>query len=839
MALADTAQLLVNLVVKSNASTVLGKDKATLGDLGKTLLSIGGAAGFGALTAGALSAEAAQGKFMAATGESRAEAEKFVTGMDSLAGSAGSVGMKFEDIASAGTMVAQQFGTTGKATTDLTEHILEFSKVAGGDATANAAQLEDTLSSFGKTADDAAPLLDVLTASAQKFGTTDMLPTLQAMSPALQAMGADVDDGVALLNAFEVAGVDAAAAQKGLNSAITKLPKGQTLDSFIQHLQDLKNQGIDPTAEAIKVFGNKAGAGLALTLKPGGHALDDYRISAQEAAGATATAAQSMETTTDKIRGAFDKLAAGARDLGQQFGPALSGIGAITSALGPSLITGLQKAWDAVKNSDAVQSAAQSALDISGTITGAAGTIIGNLTGNLIQVVTTSWDKVRDWLLTPGSATQRAIAAGGAVVGTIYAAAVELTAAVESKLQAVWVALGSPGSGVISAALAAGEAAGGSWVAGVIGVIGTAGLALIAKVGSDALSGAAEPGGKNFADNWLASVRNHTAAGAPTLQGIGADAGGQIQTGLKDEMASHAVWEPIGQAGAAALTGAMNAGIADHADELAAETAALAKGQAQAYHDEVNRNKNSLSMWDITRDKQVADTKAWRELWDKSARSITGDMTGTLKGAKKDVQSAMDDLMYAITHPMKLTKETARIESALTSKNLLKGLSSKNPEIKAQAEQTKQRLIDLWEQLTGKAYTEGDDASTRWRNGLSSNYPAAIAAARNAAAAVNRWLDSIKNHIRVNVNIDTTGQGPTAHGHRALGGPVMAGVPYIVGEKRAELFVPNENGRIVPRLPDRWNSPTAVAVTVNLSTREFSEQQRHYAVIQTGAPTFR
>jgi hypothetical protein len=114
MALADTAQLLVNLVVKSNASSVLGKDKTTLGDLGKTLLSVGGAAGFGALTAGALSAEAAQGKFMAATGESRAEAEKFVTGMDSLAGSAGSVGMKFEDIASAGTMVAQQFGTTGQ-----------------------------------------------------------------------------------------------------------------------------------------------------------------------------------------------------------------------------------------------------------------------------------------------------------------------------------------------------------------------------------------------------------------------------------------------------------------------------------------------------------------------------------------------------------------------------------------------------------------------------------------------------------------------------------------------------------------------------------------------------
>lgn len=37
---------------------------------------------------------------------------------------------------------------------------------------------------------------------------------------------------------------------------------------------------------------------------------------------------------------------------------------------------------------------------------------------------------------------------------------------------------------------------------------------------------------------------------------------------------------------------------------------------------------------------------------------------------------------------------------------------------------------------------------------------------------------------------------------RALGGPVMAGRPYIVGEHRPELFVPNTNGQILPRVPD-------------------------------------
>jgi hypothetical protein len=38
-------------------------------------------------------------------------------------------------------------------------------------------------------------------------------------------------------------------------------------------------------------------------------------------------------------------------------------------------------------------------------------------------------------------------------------------------------------------------------------------------------------------------------------------------------------------------------------------------------------------------------------------------------------------------------------------------------------------------------------------------------------------------------------------GHRALGGRVDAERPYIVGEKRPELFVPDQNGTILPRVP--------------------------------------
>jgi tape measure domain-containing protein len=36
---------------------------------------------------------------------------------------------------------------------------------------------------------------------------------------------------------------------------------------------------------------------------------------------------------------------------------------------------------------------------------------------------------------------------------------------------------------------------------------------------------------------------------------------------------------------------------------------------------------------------------------------------------------------------------------------------------------------------------------------------------------------------------------------RAHGGPVRAGMPYVVGEHRPELFVPDQNGTIIPRVP--------------------------------------
>ncbi len=53
---------------------------------------------------------------------------------------------------------------------------------------------------------------------------------------------------------------------------------------------------------------------------------------------------------------------------------------------------------------------------------------------------------------------------------------------------------------------------------------------------------------------------------------------------------------------------------------------------------------------------------------------------------------------------------------------------------------------------------------------------------------------------------------------REKGGPVKAGQPYIVGEKRPELFLPNQSGRIVPQVPTAPKLPSVSSKSASSAT---------------------
>lgn len=62
-------------------------------------------------------------------------------------------------------------------------------------------------------------------------------------------------------------------------------------------------------------------------------------------------------------------------------------------------------------------------------------------------------------------------------------------------------------------------------------------------------------------------------------------------------------------------------------------------------------------------------------------------------------------------------------------------------------------------------------------------------------------------------------------GFRASGGPVSAGKPYIVGEKRPELFVPNTSGTILPSVPSGGAAEFTVNIIGNLPSGAVSESR--------------
>lgn len=315
----------------------LGKKGVTTGQLFNAgMVTIG--AGLGAVTVAGAQAERAQGEFMAATGASRDEAEKFVSSMDGLAGTTGTIGKSFADISGAGSLIAQQMHLSGDELTDVTSKVLTFSKATKTDVTAAITGLDDAMDSWNLTADQTGDVMDVVTAGVQEFGGTasDSLGLLNALAPSLQAANMEWDDAAGVINLFNRAGVDANVTATAFSKALQKVESPEELEQLIKDIAATEDP-FERAQLAAETFGAKAGPKLALALADSGGDLTAFKIGIDEARGATDKAGEAMLTTGDKIKGLADKFAAGAREIGQKFGPALTGAASAASLSAPLL----------------------------------------------------------------------------------------------------------------------------------------------------------------------------------------------------------------------------------------------------------------------------------------------------------------------------------------------------------------------------------------------------------------------------------------------------------------------------------------------------------------------
>lgn len=202
---------------------------------------------------------------------------------------------------------------------------------------------------------------------------------------------------------------------------------------------------------------------------------------------------------------------------------------------------------------------------------------------------------------------------------------------------------------------------------------------------------------------------------------------------------------------------------------------------------------------------KFADTLDDQERRNRLLREETA-LQATLNPLVNDYGFAIEELR--IKQDLLAAAEKAGIE-------LTPALESKINELAtgyATASVEAQKLADSQDQLRQTALDWASSAKD-----ITGSFVQDLIAGKSAAEALGNALTQVGNKL-LDAGLDAlfgTGSGSSPFGAlgslfglgggappgRAAGGPVQAGKPYVVGERRPELFVPNASGRIIPHVP--------------------------------------
>lgn len=250
--------------------------------------------------------------------------------------------------------IKTDLGATGSEIGLAADKLTNFALVANEAFASSVKGADDLKDAFEVDLLEALKILDALVVSTQTYGGTlvDNRTALVELAPTLKAANLGWQQGLELINLFNSAGIDAAAIPVALQHALEKVKTPQELMNLIAQIQATE----DPLLRAQKaadLFGAKAGAKLADALAPGRGALTDYAVNVDQAAGATDRAAQKIDSSWRRtIDLMIQNITGLAAEAGNAIGPIASIAGSLGSAItgfaflfpgsGPRMIAGLR-----------------------------------------------------------------------------------------------------------------------------------------------------------------------------------------------------------------------------------------------------------------------------------------------------------------------------------------------------------------------------------------------------------------------------------------------------------------------------------------------------------------
>lgn len=790
----NIGDLLLSLIADGSQLTPsVEKEAAKAGDAGAKTLSqrmsaglktngikaLGGAfAAAGAIaTQGALQMEDAVARIRSETGATADEAERIAKTSNRIAGDQQQSLQSVTDVAIA---VRKDMGLVGDELDKVTEQTVKYARVTKQDGVGAVKAMDDIGDAWNLTADQMLQVQGELLVSNQKWGgsITDNQDALAKLAPQMQALGASVDDTIALLNLFSASGLDSTKALAAMNTAVTKLKPGQSLNDLIKQVSSIE----DPTLrakKAIELFGAKGGVALANVLKPGITSLDQFGVSAEDSSTAVDDSVDALDSS---LGGRLRKIVSQAKATLRGFGfsaPAITALGSLASLGATILPTGLLKA--------AGKKGALALVD------GFKSAEIGTRLETLGLKAQTLWIKGMTKFGDP------------------------LVSALSGALASAWGRVMAVPA-VASAVSAAGGAAGALFAAGVVAVP----IVITALVWQFSVNQEQEQQ-KNVSE---AVARIITAGSLDGMKKArdelirrktAFDKGDWFHLDLLgDSKAMQSDIDALGAAidAATAPGSPFSSAVGAAGEHAAAEMASGVTKGAPAV------TEATVSMVDDATAKAgyAANKKAYA-----LGQGVSKQTAQGMLDAQTSVHDAFHSFLDIIKNAMSPAKEQARLLGNLTSRKLREGLQSGNPIVRKAAEEMQTQILDRLEETVAQGKPLGKDAARAVANGLKSKSPEVRASAQLLAkvmeddlarskgpagnagqqagqAYANRLRAAIARSMAVAIDVrahfNTTFDN--GHGH-AVGGWAPAGIPTWVNEhtNNPEMIVPSVGSRFL------------------------------------------
>ena len=199
-----------------------------------------------------------------------------------------------------------RLGLTGELLQEDAALFEKFGRATGTDAAEGVNMVADLLYTFNRNAEDIPQILDALTVASQKSGAS-VTTLAQATSESAfyaKEYGLSLEDTVAMMAAFEKAGISSNTVARGMKKAYDDVgTSGKTFKQILKGLED----GTLSSADAVDLFGAK-GANLATVLQNGKFDLDEMTDALRTSKGMLEDTADAAETFGDKWKGFWNSV---------------------------------------------------------------------------------------------------------------------------------------------------------------------------------------------------------------------------------------------------------------------------------------------------------------------------------------------------------------------------------------------------------------------------------------------------------------------------------------------------------------------------------------------------